>query len=147
VSSNGQNSVRAHTDNDQGLRTAATVDGLTLKTTVFNLDDQPATVTDRNGVTVTRTFDRRDRVTQRDYPDGGLETFSITSTCDNANRLVQMPDGCGLTTSTYNGAGDLLTENGPLTGSPDPDLLTRLSVRTGGRDSAEARLPTRWRPR
>jgi YD repeat-containing protein len=36
-------------------------------------------VTDRNGVTVTQTFDRLGRVTQRDYPDGGFETFSYTA--------------------------------------------------------------------
>lgn len=73
-------------------------------------------------------YDPNGNLTRVDYP---APTADLTYTYDDANRLIAMKDGYSAlfgataqTTFTYNAAGDLLTENGPAGGTPDPDTLT-----------------------
>ncbi|MBI2925985.1 MAG: hypothetical protein HYY24_09800 [Verrucomicrobia bacterium] len=132
VTINAQNSVRTHSYNNQGLRVSSAVNSLVTGKTVFDSEDRPQSVTDNNGVTVTQTFDFLGRVTRRDYPDGGYETFAYTArgltsyqrkvsatlttttsyAYDEARRKTSEtpPNGASETLNyTYDAAGSLLT--------------------------------------
>jgi YD repeat-containing protein len=65
--------------NNQGLRTTnQTAFGQTQRI-VYNINNQPTSVTDANGVTTTQSFDRLDRVLTRSAPDAGVERFLYTA--------------------------------------------------------------------
>ena len=71
-------------------------------------------------------YDANGNLTNINYP---TPTIDITFTYDDANRLISVKDAysasigpTAATTFTYSAAGDLLTEDGPVTGTTD--LLT-----------------------
>jgi RHS repeat-associated protein len=96
------------------------------QTTVYDLGDRAAYVSDANGVTITNTYDDLGRLRTRGYPDGGVEKFGYS-----ARDLIAYTNQLGFTNAfgydeagrkiaetnanaevlryTYNAAGDLLT--------------------------------------
>ena len=112
--------------NHQGLRIGTWQDSKLLGRTIYNADDLPATVVDRNGVVVTQAFDLMGRMTSRAYPTGASETFSYSArgltqhVSELAKTTTYAYDAGGRKTSevtpnsetvsyTYNAAGELLT--------------------------------------
>jgi RHS repeat-associated protein len=57
------------------------------------------------------TYDKVGNLTFVNYPSGS----DVTLAYNDLNRMTSMQDGYGTTAFTYTTAGDLLTENGPLT--------------------------------
>ncbi len=114
--------------NNQGLLTAVSNAVGQISKTVYDVKDQPTSVTDANGITVTQTFDNLGRVQTRTYPDSGLEAFGYTF---NVSNLTSYTNQLGkVWTYAYDAAGRKTNEVGvgvytnSFTYKPAGDLLT-----------------------
>ncbi|PWU13699.1 MAG: hypothetical protein C5B50_18715, partial [Verrucomicrobia bacterium] len=92
--------------NNQSLVTNVLNSLVTEQQTLFDNEDRPQYVTDINGVTVTNTYDKLNRVLTRGYPDGGVEHFYYS-----ARGLVAYTNQLGFGTEyAYDAAGRKTSE-------------------------------------
>jgi YD repeat-containing protein len=96
--------------------------------TVYDIEDQPYTVTDANGITVSHTYDNLGRILSRTYPDSGVESFGYTLTIAGptsytnqiGNVLLYAYDAAGRKTNEVH----VGLETNRFTYSPASDLLS-----------------------
>ncbi len=117
---------RTYGYNNQGLLNLVAGPFGTERSVTYNLHDQPTTVVDANGVNVTQTFDRLNRLLTRQVPGQGTESFQYSArgltnyTGPDSKVTRYVYDAAGRKTSeitpknetigyTYNTASDLLT--------------------------------------
>ncbi len=118
--------VRKFGYNNQGLQTSVTNAFGVEERIVYDIRDQPTSVTDANGVTITQTFDYLGRLLTRTAPDTGVEKYLYTARglvgytnqlskvwryeYDTALRkITETNANTEIIRYTYNSAADLLT--------------------------------------